>query len=130
MMARGRPKVKPLVPLLIWVMVELLRDRRDQTKERASVREAARRLEQHLGKSFTGGRRIRAEAIRDHYKSFQTTAHRSNSGAEAALASNLLDSARRKRDLYGWETDTWVLVMPPEAFKAAGYQVVINDKVI
>jgi hypothetical protein len=128
MMARGRPKVKPGVPLLTWVMVELLRDRRDQTKERASVREAAQRLEQHLKKSFVGGRRIRFEGIRDHYKSFQVAVHRS--GAEAALARNLLDLARRRRDLYGWETDTWALVMDPWALAAMGYRVVINDEVL
>jgi hypothetical protein len=110
-------------------MVELLRDRKDQTRERASVREATRRLEQHLKRCFVGGRRIRFEGIRDHYKRFQATAHRTNSGAEAN-ARNLLDLARRRRDLYGWETDTWALVMDPWALKAMGYRVVINDEVI
>jgi hypothetical protein len=130
MMVRGRPRVKPSIPLLTWVMVELLRDRRDQTKERASVREAAQRLERHLKKCFVGGRHIRSEGIRDHYKNFQTIAHRSNSGAEANLARNLLDLARRRRDLYGWETDTWALVMDPWALKAMGYRVVINNELI
>ena len=50
--------MQPTVPLLTWVMVELLRDRKDQTRERASVREAGRRLEQQLARSFVGGRRI------------------------------------------------------------------------
>jgi hypothetical protein len=130
MTKRGRPKVKPSVPLLTWVMVELLRDRKDQTKERASVREAVRRLERQLTKSFVGGRRLRFEAIRKHYKDFQTTTHRSNSDVEANLARNLLDLARRRREVYGWEADVWTLVMDPWALAAMGYKVIINDDLI
>ncbi len=78
---RGQPPLKPSITMTIWVMVELMRDRQQVTRERWSVREGCRRLEKHLAACFLGGKRLSLETIRDHYKKFERVMRRSNSGA-------------------------------------------------
>lgn len=64
----GRPPVKPTISCLLWVMVELMRDRRKG--ERLSVRVASERLAKHLAACFVGGRQLDKETIRGHCKKF------------------------------------------------------------
>ena len=40
-MTRGRPAVKPTVPLLLWVMVELMRDRKEGVARGRGARAAS-----------------------------------------------------------------------------------------
>jgi hypothetical protein len=50
---------------------------------------------------------------------------RSNSGEEARRAKMLLDHARQRRELFGWDTSLWALVLDPAALQALGYEVII-----
>ena len=127
-MRRGRPAVKPSIPLRLWVMVELMRDRKELGRPRASVRDASARVAKHLAECFQGGRVLTAETVRDHHKRFERVMQRSNSGAEAELAKGLLDLARKRRDLLGWETSTWMLVLDLTALTALGYEAVFTAK--
>jgi hypothetical protein len=127
-MTRGRPAIKPTIPLVLWVMVELMRDRKEWGRARASARDASARVANHLAECFQGGRVLTTETVRDHYKRFERAMRRSNSGAEAELAKGLLDLARKRRDLLGWQTSTWALVLDPTALAALGYEVVLTAK--
>ena len=109
----GRPRTGRTVKLTIWLMVELLRDRRDPKKERVSAREASKRLEQHLAESFRGGHELGWERIRDHHKEFERVARQSNTGDERREADLILAQARLLRELRGWDTSTWSLVIDP-----------------
>jgi hypothetical protein len=117
----GRPRAGSTVKLTIWVMVELLRDKRDPTKTRDSVRRACDRLESHLAESFQGGHAVKFEGIREHYKDFERAARRSNSGLEMAQARSLLENARLTRELCGWKCSTWALVLDSTQLPALGY---------
>lgn len=121
-MPRGRPAVKPSIPLVLWVMVELMRDRKERGRPRASVRDASGRLAKHLAECFQGGRVLEWETVRDHHKRFGRTMRQSNTGAESELAKGLLDLARKRRDLLGWDTSTWALVIDPTTLAALGYR--------
>lgn len=127
---RGRKlEVKPSVRMVFWVLVELLRDRREPGHKRASASEAARRLDRHLKECMPGpGREMEWETIRDHYKKFERVMRQSNTGEEAELAQRLLDNARQRRNLFGWDTSTWMLVIDPAMLLAAGYEVTITPK--
>jgi hypothetical protein len=127
-MTRGRPAVKPSIPLVLWLMVELMRDRKEWGRPRASARDASVRVAKHLAECFQGGRVLEWETVRDHHKRFERTMRLSNAGAEAELAKGLLDLARKRRDLLGWQTSTWALVLDPTALAALGYEVVFTAK--
>jgi hypothetical protein len=126
MKKRGRKALKPSIPLMVWVMVELMRDRREAGRERATVRESCKRLEKHLAECFQGGHRLGFEAIRRHYKKFGMVMRRPNSGVESDLAKGLLENARQRRDLLGWSTSTWMLVIDPNLLEGMGYTGELN----
>jgi hypothetical protein len=110
---RGRPAVKPTISLTLWMMVELMRDRKQRVRARASVRKAADRVAKHLAEHFRGGVVPTAETVRRHYKQFERVMRRG--GDEAELAIGLLANARQRRDLLGWDTPTWLLMFDPAA---------------
>jgi hypothetical protein len=116
------------INLMIWVMVELTRDRRNPTLARDSVRNASKRVAQHLDESFRGGRLGKDSDIREYYKNFERAVRVANSSEQADMARELLDAGRRMRDLRGWETSTWALVMDPQHLSALGYTVLVHTK--
>lgn len=89
-------------------MVELARDRRRWGRPRASAREAAHRVAEELAECFQGGRELPPETVRRYHKEFDRVMRRG--GDEAELGKRVLDNARQRRDLLGWETSTWLLV--------------------
>jgi hypothetical protein len=123
---RGRKAVKPSIPMHLWLMVELARDRRRWGRPRASVREAAHRVAEELAECFQGGRLLPPETVRDHHKQFERVMRKG--GEEAELAKRLLENARQRRDLVGWDTSTWLLVFDPFALTALGYELVLAPK--
>jgi hypothetical protein len=120
---RGRKAVKPSIPMYLWLMVELARDRRRWGRPRASSREAAHRLAEELAECFQGGRELPPETVRRYHKEFERVMRKG--GDEAEFAKRLLDNARQRRDLLGWETSTWLLVFDPSALAALGYELVL-----
>jgi hypothetical protein len=122
----GRPSAGSTVKLTIWVMVELLRDRRDPTKPRDSRRHACDRLASHLAECFQGGHVIKFEGIREYYKDFQRAVRRSDSGLEEQ-ARLVLENARSTRELCGWECSTWALVLDPAQLPALGYDLSTDE---
>ena len=58
------------VPLFVWVLVELMRDRKD-SRPRDTVRAASKRLQTKLAQDFEGGRVLPTETIRRYYKNFE-----------------------------------------------------------
>jgi hypothetical protein len=123
----GRKAVKPSIARTLWLMVELARDRRRWGKPRASVREAAHRLAEELAECFQGGRELPPETVRRYHKEFDRVMRRG--GDEAELAWWLLENARQCRDLAGWDTNTWLLVMfDPFALAALGFEVTLTTK--
>lgn len=126
-MSRGRKPITPNVKMIIWAMVELERDRQDPTRERASERDAACRVAKHLETHFLGGRVLDQETIRRHCKDFNKLIRQSNSGETEAVARRLLQNAREKREIFGWETSTWSLVIDYAALEKLGYRVTIHS---
>src|SRR5262249_12886797 len=118
---RGRKAVKPTIPMVLWLMVELTRDRRRWGKPRASAREAAHRVAEELAECFQGGRVLPPESVRRYHKEFERVMRRG--GQEAELAQRLLEDARERRHLFGWETSTWLLV-----FMALGCEVILTPE--
>ena len=126
-MTRGRPAVKQSIPRLLWLMVELTRDRKEWGRPRASVREATPRVAKELAECFQGGgRNLPAETIRRYYKEFERATRRG--GDEAEHAKRVLENARQRRDLFGWDTSTWMLVIDPVTLLTMGYEVTITPK--
>ena len=76
MKPRGRQPIKPSIPLLFWVFVELMRDRKGG-RPRLSARRGCERLEKELALTFKGGRVLPEETIRRHYRNFVATMRRS-----------------------------------------------------
>lgn len=107
------------VPLLVWVLVELTRDRRDD-RPRDTVRAACKRLEKKLEADFKGGRVLPWETIRRYYKDFETAVRESNSGEQLAQAESLLAISRERREFLGWDVRPWQFVFDPEIFIAMG----------
>jgi hypothetical protein len=126
-MKKGRKELKPSISLMVWVLVELMCDRRGAGRERASAREGCKRLAKHLAECFQDGHQLRFENIRRHHKKFGTVMRRSNSGAESDLARGLLENARQRRDLLGWNTSTWALVIDPSLLEVMGYKLVDDE---
>jgi hypothetical protein len=123
MKKRGRKALRPSISLMVWVMVELMRDRREAGRERATVRESCKRLEKHLAESMQGGHELRFERLRKHHTKFGTVMQRSDSGALSDLARALLENARQRRDLVGWDNiSTWALVIDPDRLEAMGFE--------
>jgi hypothetical protein len=112
--------------MTLWLLVELARDRQQWGLPRLSVLEASKRVAKHLAECFRGGRQLPPETIRRYHKKFEKVMRRSNSGVEAVRAKMLLDNARQRRDLLGWETSLWMLVLDPDTIRALGYEVVIT----
>ena len=123
MAKRGRKAVKPPVPMFLWLMVELARDRRRWGKPRASTREAAHRIAEELAECFRGGHELPPETVRRHHKEFERLMRKG--GDEAEFARRLLANARERRDLLGWETSTWLLVIDPVVLAALGCELVL-----
>jgi hypothetical protein len=123
---RGRKEVKATVPMALWLMVELTRDRRHWGRPRASVREAAHRLAEELAECFQGGRVLPPETVRDHYKQFQRVMRKN--GDEAEYAKRLLENARQRRILLGWDTSIWCLVFSPFALEELGFEATLTTK--
>jgi hypothetical protein len=109
---RGRPFIKPSIPLLTWVMVELMRDRKNAP--RLSVRAAAAKLAKEIRHDFIGGKNWPSETIRRQYKNYESIVLRSNTGAEKQQAEILLQIARARREGLGWGTSIWILVFDPD----------------
>jgi hypothetical protein len=116
---RGRKPVNPSIAMTLWLMVELARDRRRWGKPRGSKQEAAHRLAEELAESFQGGRVLPPETVRRYHKEFQRVMRKG--GDEAEHANRLLEDARQRRNLLGWETSTWLLV-----FMALGCEVILT----
>ena len=126
MKARGRPAVKPPIPLTMWVFVELLRDRKG--RPRLSARGGAARLAKQLPK--WQAQRMTTEGVREHYKRFERTMKQSNSGDEKKEAERLLEIGRQRREIFGWDASAWIWLNDPEALAARGKNVIINDEPI
>jgi hypothetical protein len=103
-------------------MVELMRDRQQRGLKRLSVFRASERVAEHLAEYFPGaGHLPTAETVRRYHKEFERVMCRG--GDEAELALRLLANARNRRELAGWRTDTYALVIDPAALAALGYEV-------
>jgi hypothetical protein len=127
-MRSGRPPFIKHTPMLIWVMVELLRDRRDPRRDRASARDGCERLKKQLAQDFVGGRVLPFGTIRRLYNRFEKTVRHSDSGEELAQATKLVAIGRPQREYLGWDASVWLFVMDPEFLKSKGYDVVINGQ--
>ena len=125
-MTAGRPPFKE-IPMGIWVLVEVMRDRKEPGRPRGTVRFACKRLEKKLAKDIKGPRHPKWETFRHHYKKFETM-RRSNSGEELTRATELLAIARRRRDFLGWDTSPWLFVMEPESLAAKGVEVILKGR--
>jgi hypothetical protein len=112
MNARGRPEIKPSIPLLAWVMVELMRAR--QGLPPLSVRGGSKRLAKDISRDFLGGRTWTVETIRRQYKNFAQTLRHSNNGTEKTQADILVKIGRARRELLGWDASVWLLVLDPD----------------
>lgn len=108
------------VPLFVWVLVELTRDRNNVNTTRHSVRAACRRLEKKLEADFKGGRVLPWETIRRYHKDFETTVRKSNSSEQLAEAKSLLAIGRERREFLGWDASVWLFVAEPEFLIALG----------
>lgn len=106
----GRKNVKPSIALVHWVLVEVKRDRKDPGRERASARDASRRLEKDLIECFQPQHGANWETIRRYHKKFETVRRRPQCKGESELADQLLEAARQRRDLLGWETSVSLLI--------------------
>ena len=126
-MTRGRPAVKRSIPRFLWLMVELTRDRKEWGRRRATVRETTPRVAKELAECFQGGGRdLPAETIRRYHKEFERVMRRG--GDEAEHAKRVLEIARQRRDLFGWDTSTWLLLADPWMLAELGYKVVLTAK--
>ena len=123
----GRPSMK--APLLIWVLVELMRDRKGGLP-RLSARRGCERLKRELQIDFKGGRVLPFETIRRYHKGFVAAWRRSNSGEEKALAAKILAIGRERRELLGWDASAWLFVIDPAFLSSKGIKVVINSQKI
>src|SRR5262245_13444524 len=112
--------------MTFWLLVELARDRQQWGLPRLSVRQASKRVAEHLAETWGGGRKLTAETVRRYHKKFEKVMHRSNSGREALWAKRHLDNARQRRELLGWETSLWALVLDPAKLQALGYEVILT----
>ena len=121
MAKRGRKAVKPSIPMVLWLMVELARDRRIWGKPRASKLEGSHRIAEELAECFQGGRVLPPETVRRYHKEFQQVMRRG--GDEAEHASRFLENARQRRELLGWHTSTWLLV-----FQALGCEIILDPR--
>jgi hypothetical protein len=108
---------------VVWVLVELLRDRKDG-RERASAREAAKRLEKHLAADFKGGRVVPFETIRRYHKKIEKL--RQKNAEQAALGDHYLRRGRVRRDTLGWDASPWLFVFDPQDFEDKGITVQIK----
>jgi hypothetical protein len=105
----GQPPVEPSVKLILWVIVELTRDRQNPSHERWSQRRALMRVEELLAANFLGGRVLTFETIKRHVREFNAIMRKS--AAQRRLANSHLGLARqRRRDRFGWETSPWLLL--------------------
>jgi hypothetical protein len=111
--------------MTLWLLVELARDRKQWGAPRLSVLQASNRVAEHLAEHFKGGRVLSAETVRRHHKKFEKAMRQSNSDEERSLAKARLDNARQRRDLLGWDTSLWMLVLDPAGLQALGYEVTI-----
>lgn len=127
-MRAGRRPVKTSVLMAMWLLVELKRDKQREGAARSSVRQASEAVAEHLRETWLGGKSLDAETIRGHYKRFEAIVRKSNTGDEALTAGKMLATARFRRDLYGWDTSTWMLVFDPIGLKALGYDVEIDGR--
>ena len=127
MSAPGRPPLPPSLAMILWIMVELMRDRKD--KPSLSIRGGAARLAKRLPRDFGGAKALTSETIRRHYKAFQTSLRRSNSDAERHQAEIALKIARARRVLLGWDCDLTHLTFGfSEAEIALAEAIVLNTK--
>jgi hypothetical protein len=127
-MRSGRPPFIKHTPMLIWVMVELLRDRRDPRRDRASARDGCERLKKQLAQDFVGGRVLPFGTIRRLYNRFEKTVRHSDSGEELAQATKLVAIGRQQRQYLGRDASVWLFVMDPEFLRSKGYDVVIHGQ--
>lgn len=125
MKSRGRPPFKE-IPMGIWVLVEVMRDRKEPGRPRGTVRFACKRLEREFARDLKGPRELKFETIRHHYKKFEKNKRCSNSGEELTKATDLLAIARRRRDYFGWDASPWLFVMEPEFLMAKGVEVIFH----
>jgi hypothetical protein len=103
---------------MLYVMMELHRDRKEAGRPRASVRDACVRLEKHLRETWLSSRKdLGWETIRRHVRDFTN----SDSGEQMTLAQNVIEAARLKRTLLGWEADVWSLVVSADVLEKKGY---------
>jgi hypothetical protein len=79
-----------------------------------------------LAECFQGGRVLPPETVRDHHKKFDRIMQ--GRGAEAEQARRLLNAARKRREAWGWDTSTWLLVLDLSEVQALGYEVKITAK--
>jgi hypothetical protein len=123
MKSRGRPPLASGALLYIWVLVELLRDRKDPKRERASARDGCRRLKEQLRRDCRGGRVLPLETIRRLHKNFEATMRKSDSRELAATANDLLSLGRQRREDYGWDASVWLFVIEPDFLADKGVKV-------
>jgi hypothetical protein len=128
MKKRGRPPTKKYVPLVIWVMVELRRDRQKAGLARASERDACNRVQKDLADAFKNGRALPFNSIRRIYRRFSKTM-KSDRRLEAVAAQWLL-RGRMRREAYGWDATPWLFVFDPEDWASVGFNVSIEGRQI
>jgi hypothetical protein len=120
---KGRPPVKVGAKVTIWLLVELLRDR--QTRKRADVRPAVRKLNEMLPKWFTNaGHMVKFEGLREHHKAIEREVKAGTPAGRKAL--EMLATARARRELWGWDTSAWLLIADAQELREQGYNVVLS----
>jgi hypothetical protein len=105
----GRPPLPISFPVLLWVLVELMRDRREGGK-RLSVRIGCQTLQQEFAADLRRGRFLPVETIRRHYKTIKGDI-REDTELRAFVA-GFLDYARQRRQFFGWNCSPWIYVTP------------------
>jgi hypothetical protein len=105
-MTGGRPPLDPAIPVTLWLLVEIERDKRQSTTRR-SVREACERIETHLFERY--GKIVDWETIRRQYKNAEKLLRKTTLGATKEATAALAE-VRRRRDALGWKIEPLVLL--------------------
>src|SRR5688572_23853570 len=108
--------------MTIWVLAEMFRDRRDSGERRFSARQGCERLQEHLRRSFVGGRILPFNTIHGKYKKFETLRRRPEGKEYAALADVWLETSRANREILGWDASTWMAVIDPAELDGMGHK--------
>ena len=108
-MKRGRPRQHWSVPVHVWAMVELTRDKQSE-RGRRSVREAAERLASHIGRPD-----LEWETLRRLHKRYDRELREDAGDSYDEKVKLLLQEYRDRRAALGWDFPIEAIVGMPVA---------------